>query len=180
MKTFDNFVQELNLNNKLIEAATLMAEKDVDSKEFLTTWYENNHPELAVLFNEAGFWKNVWNGVKQGAQEFSANRAFDTAIKSLTDLAGYMQNNPKLSALQTTGQFIGQLNNISKQLGQLKTKAIDINARAQNQQPQSQQSPPPQPPPQQPQAKVDPMSQGTANWAQQQAQKQRMGFPAMG
>jgi len=167
MKTFNKFVEEMGFQNKLVETATLMVEKGVEPAQFLQTWYENNEPELFLILNEVGFWKNVWNGVQKGAQEFSANRAFDTAIQSLTSLTQHMQNSPQAAKY---ARVVDNINRINKSLGILKHQAINgqsnMNQPQQGNQPQAQQ-------PQQTQ-QPDPFQRGL----QQQAQQQRMGFPA--
>jgi hypothetical protein len=131
MKTFGDFIDEQNLDSKLIETATLMVVKDVEPVAFLQDWYQHNHPEASVLLE--GLWDNVknagsqmWQGVKQGAKQFAADQfgpqaKFNQAIKALTSLVQYMQNEPSLKAMQgTTGPLMNQINGINKQLGQLR------------------------------------------------------------
>jgi len=141
MKTFGSFVQEKTLQGKLIEAATLLSIKCEDPDQFIKTWYETNHPELFIVLNE-GIWDNVkqagsqmWQGVKQGAQNFAANQwgpqaKFDQAVKTLNDLVQYMSTNPQLANMKgTTGPLINQIGGIIKQLSQLKDHMPQMNTQ---------------------------------------------------
>ncbi len=123
MNTFNNYLAEKGLQSKLIETATLMVEKNVEPFEFLQKWYEENYPEVACILDE-GLWDNVkqaggqmWQGVKQGAQQFAANQwgpmsKFQTATQALTDLENYMKNDPELA--RRGGGLIQQVNKMNQ------------------------------------------------------------------
>jgi hypothetical protein len=144
MKTFSNFVNETTLNGKIIEAATIMAAKDINPDMFLQTWYATNEPELAVYLNEAGIWDGVkkfgnaaWQGIKQGAQQFGQNvqqgaydaaRAvngpmsqYQAAVKSLNGLVDYMGKDPQLAKSygHVTTQVSKILNDLKGMQGQI-------------------------------------------------------------
>ena len=128
MKTFGEFLSDQSLNHRLIETATIMAEKDVEPISFLQKWFEENHPEESVLLE--GLWDNLksagsqmWQGVKQGAKQFAANQwgpqaKYDVAMNALNDLINYMQNEPELARRGV--KLIGTLGKIQQSLGKMK------------------------------------------------------------
>ncbi len=135
MKTFKNFVSEQTVDSRLIEAATLMANKTEDPELFIKKWFEENHPEVAINLDEAGFWDGVkdgatqaWQGMKAGAEAFRRSTfgpevKFDAAIKSLNNLSQQISSDPQLQALAQTpqgNQLPGYLNQMIKKLNELK------------------------------------------------------------
>jgi len=133
MRTFDAFVEERMVAAKIMEAAELLVNVE-NPENFIMTWYENNEPEVAALLIEAGFWQGVkdaghqmMGGIRAGTQAFSRQMwgpqaKFDSAVKTLTDLAAYLDKDPTLRTWSGTGgnNLLDQVNKMVAYLNKLK------------------------------------------------------------
>lgn len=176
MRSFNNFLENQQVQNKIYQAAELMVEKNVNPNLFIVRYYEQNHPEIAHLINEG-----MWDGIKQGASQFgqhalqglknaggafmnnvfSPQTKFDSAIKSLTQLTQQLQSDQSLKswlASNPGNQLLSQVNGMIQQLGQLKPQVPQNTVQnGQNQwQAQNPNPQPPAPPAQQPQQQQAP------------------------
>lgn len=182
MRSFNKFLENQQVQNKIYQAAELMVEKNVNPDLFITHYYEQNHPEIAHLINE-----DFWTGAKQFGQHalqglknasgafmnnaFGPQTKFDSAVKSLTQLTQQLQSDQSLKqwlASNPGNQLLSQVNGMIQQLGQMKGQVPQNVAKpGQNQwQAQNPNPQPPAPPTQQQpqQTQYDPNYQPSLNW----------------
>jgi hypothetical protein len=132
MKTFNEFIEQKNINTLVESIAGLMAEMDINPAEYIL----ENAPEMELdegfmdslkafgknAFNAAKqFGKNVWDGggIKGGAAQAHDTLAgpaskFDSAARVLTDLVNQLQKNAQTASMpsatnprQTVASYLG-------------------------------------------------------------------------
>jgi hypothetical protein len=133
MKTFSKYIENQNIEGKIVQIATILSESNLEPNIFLKTWFDKNDPDLSLVLTEAGMWDGIKQGIgavgaglKQGFQNFKNNAFgpethYTNAVTSLNKLLNFIEADPNLK--QNYSRFT---NNISGILNDLKANQGDV------------------------------------------------------
>jgi len=132
MKTFNEFIEQKNINTLVESIAGLMVEMDINPAEYILENAPETELDEGFMDSLKAFGKNAWSAAKQfgknvwdgggirgGAAQAADTLAgpaskFDSAARVLTDLVNQLQKNPQTASMpsstnprQTVASYLG-------------------------------------------------------------------------